>query len=394
MKKEIYLLIIMSLVVIGCSIFTPTVICGAPDIATIDDIKVELAGYSPEIKIASNIPIEYLDYTLESPPRIIVDPLGTVYTNLDERIFSDDNSVRSVSLIKAPGSVPHELGSNYYPLDFIVIELKKSLSYKISREDKLVVRLGEEITAQSVPKAAKAASPRVEVVEEEAVEERPAEVEEAIQEVIAKKAEPKVGEEFFDEEKFPLIEKYKIEAGDELEISIWQHPELMRKIVVRPDGFISFPLAGEVMASGMTAEEVAKAVTLRVGKTIRKPEVSVILTGCGSKGIFVLGAVGKPGLYPYNSKTTALKAISAAEGWQPQAYLSSVLVVKRGFSQDAEVMRVNLWDVIKYGDVKKDVEINAGDIVYVPQSFIGNLGTFMDGLRFRFSTGAHYTLSD
>jgi polysaccharide export outer membrane protein len=196
-----------------------------------------------------------------------------------------------------------------------------------------------------------------------------------------------VGEEFFDEEKFPFVERYKIQPGDELEISVWQHPELLRTVVVRPDGFISFPLAGDVRASGMTAEQLCKQVSLRLGRILRKPEVSVIVSGFGAESIFVLGAVNTPGLYPYRNNMTALGAISAADGWQPHSYLKSVLVVKRGFSDEADVTRVNLWDVIKKGDMNKDIALEPGDIVYVPQSFIGNLGTFMDGLRFKFGTG-------
>jgi len=125
---------------------------------------------------------------------------------------------------------------------------------------------------------------------------------------------------------------------------------------------------------------------------LRKPEVSVIVTNFSSKSIFVLGAVKKPGVYPYNTKMTTLKAVSAAGSWESHAYIKSVLVVKRFFTGEVEVSRVNLWNVVKDGKVREDIAVEPGDIVYVPRSFIGNVGTFLDGLRGSLSAGAHHSL--
>ena len=352
------------------------------DIAIIDDIKIELIREKPEIKIASNVPIEYLDYTLEAPYRIIVDPLGVVYSNLKENVFSGNNLVQSVNLVKTKGDLPAGLDKSYYPLDFIIIELDKSVYYDILRQEKLVVRLGDEKARKPVaaerPKVVERPEVKVEIVEVEP-EKGPG-------------GAPLAGEEFFDESKFPLVGRYRIESGDELEISIWQHPDLMRKVVVRPDGYISYPLAGEVRVSGLTTDRLAREIAIRVSRILRKPEVSVIVTNFSSKSIFVLGAVKSPGVYPYNTKMTTLKAVSTAGSWESHAYIKSVLVVKRFFTGEVEVRRVNLWNVVKDGKVQEDIVLEPGDIVYVPRSFIGNIGTFLDGLRGGLSAGASRSL--
>lgn len=378
MKRKLSVLSLIFLIVS----FSPCL--KADDIAIIEDIKIDLIREAPEIKIASNIPVEYVDYTLDSPSRIIIDPLGVVYSNLNENIFSGQNLVQSVSIVKARGEVPSGLDRSYYPLDFIIIELSKTVRYDILHKEKLVVRLGEEIMPEKPVVVG-----RPQVIERTDMEQADVEIMEVEG---AEGEEWGPGREFFDEEKFPMVERYRIEPGDELEISVWQHPDLLRKVVVRPDGYISFPLAGEVNVSGLTANRTAKQIALRLSRILRKPEVSVIVTSFASKSIFVLGAVNKPGLYPYKTRTTVLKAVSQADSWQPHAYIKCTLVVKKFFTGETEVIRVNLWDIVKDGKVDMDVELQPGDIVYVPQSFIGNIGTFIDGLRVGISTGATYSI--
>jgi polysaccharide export outer membrane protein len=397
--------------ILALGVVFPPLLHAANEAVLIEDVKIDTISETPEIYISSNIPVEYIDYTLDSPHRIIIDPLGMVYTSLDEQLFTGKDLVQAVTLVKAPGEIPSHLPQIYYPLDFIVIQLQQAAPYDILREEKLVVRIGRTTpAAQAAPMRRTAPAVQAAPARRTAPRARPArpgavaEAEEVVElptidvlggEIAAEEefawdveeGAPPVGEEFIDEDKFPLQEKYRLEAGDELEISVWQHADLLRKVVVRPDGYISFPLAGEIKTSGMTAKQLSQELALRLGRKLRKPEVSVIVTGFGSKGIFVLGAVRKPGLYPYKTRMTILSAISSADSWLPQAHLKSVLLVKRGFSEDAEVARVNMWDVIKYGKFQNDREVEPGDIVYVPQSFIGNLGDFMDALRFRFGTG-------
>lgn len=341
------------------------------EVAIIEDIKIDMIQEYPEIKIASNIAIECLDYTLDSPSRIIIDPLGIIYSNLDENIFSGDDLVQSITIVKGRGALPEGLDRTYYPLDFVIIELKKAVYYDILRQEKLVVKLGDEVLqpVYEVPGAT------VEIVEV------------GLEEV------PGVGEEFYDAEKFPLIGKYRIEVGDELEVSVWQHPDLLRKMLVRPDGYISFPIAGDVPVLGSTADIAARDVALRLARLLRNPEVNVIVSAFGSKTFYVLGAVDTPGLYPYNSEMTVLKAVTTAGSWETHAYIRNVVVVRKFFSGNAEVLKVDLWDIVKEGRIEQDIKIQPGDIVYVPKSVLGNMKTFLDALKTSFSIGGSYSFN-
>lgn len=58
----------------------------------------------------------------------------------------------------------------------------------------------------------------------------------------------------------PLI-IYRIDKDDVLEISLWRHPELLKEVIVRPDGMISYPLVGDIQASGLTPLELREKIT-------------------------------------------------------------------------------------------------------------------------------------
>jgi protein involved in polysaccharide export with SLBB domain len=117
--------------------------------------------------------------------------------------------------------------------------------------------------------------------------------------------------------------------------------------------------------------------------------VTVIVAGFGSKNIFVLGEVDKPGAYPYKGGIRVLDAVSLAGGWKNSAVLNSVMLVRKAFTDAPEAYRLNVYALIKKGDFSQNLDLKAGDIVYVPKSFIANIGGFIENLRV--SVGAYFT---
>lgn len=171
---------------------------------------------------------------------------------------------------------------------------------------------------------------------------------------------------------------YILGPGDTIEISVWNHPELKKELSVRPDGWVSFPLAGEVLASGEKPGALSAKIRDKLLTYIKNPEVSVIVLQYKSKHILILGQVKKPGLYQYEGGMTVFDAIGIAEGYNKHAELKSILVVRNAFSEKPQFYLANLHETIHEGYGQKDIELMPKDIVYVPQNFIGNLGDFMD----------------
>lgn len=174
--------------------------------------------------------------------------------------------------------------------------------------------------------------------------------------------------------------KYILGSGDIIEISVWNHPELKREMSIRPDGWISFPLAGEFAASGITPIALSEQIQQKLLKYMRNPIVSVIVVKYGSKKVLVLGEVKKPGLYQYEGGMTAFDAIGLSEGYNKHAELRSILVVRnvKTNPKHPEFLLANLYKAIHDANMSENILLEPYDIVYVPKSFIGNLGDFMD----------------
>ena len=148
-------------------------------------------------------------------------------------------------------------------------------------------------------------------------------------------------------------------------------------MTVRPDGRISFPLVDDVYVSGLTPQEVDSELTGRLSKTIRDPSVTVIVSGFKSKGVYVLGEVKKPGRYPLTQPRTAVEMIAEAGQWLDSGVLTSVMVVRRGWTEQPQAYRVNLAQVVLKGDTRKDMALQDGDVVFIPRNFVKKLDNFL-----------------
>ncbi len=173
---------------------------------------------------------------------------------------------------------------------------------------------------------------------------------------------------------------YIIGPGDQLDISVWRHPDLAAKVIVRPDGNISFPFVGEVKALDLTIPELTDKIKYSLVNVVNQPIVTVNVLSFQNQKVFVLGEVALPGVFPFDGRITVVEALSRAHGYKADtAQLNSVVVIRRGGpgGQGAQGFRLNIWDVINKGDFSQDITLVPGDIVYVPKTFIANITTFI-----------------
>ncbi len=171
---------------------------------------------------------------------------------------------------------------------------------------------------------------------------------------------------------------YMVGVGDIIEISVWNHQELKSTLSIRPDGFISYPVAGEIQAAGQTTAELADQIREKLLVYMKDPKVSVNVIECRSKKVLVLGEVKTPGLYTLENKMTAFEAIGLAGGYLKYAELRSILVIKRPYSDCPKFILVNLHKALDHANTSENVLLEPKDIIYVPRSFIGNTGDFID----------------
>lgn len=123
---------------------------------------------------------------------------------------------------------------------------------------------------------------------------------------------------------------YRIGRDDVLDISVWREPDLSRLIPVRPDGFVSLPLAGELRAIGKTPAELAEEIRLGISPYVQDPKVTVIVRELNSSRIFVTGEVARPGVYPLRGRMSVLQAIALAGGFSDFADQDGIIVIREG----------------------------------------------------------------
>lgn len=160
---------------------------------------------------------------------------------------------------------------------------------------------------------------------------------------------------------------YTIGPEDVLEITVWRNTDLSKVVAVRPDGRISLPLIGDVVAAGRTAAQVADAIAEKLKEFKENPQVSIVVKEVNSYAIYVLGEVTKPGKYPLKSKTTLLQAITLASGFTPAAARNKIVVFRFGElgGKDTKI-KASYDDIIMRDESPQNIQLKPGDTIVVP----------------------------
>jgi len=163
---------------------------------------------------------------------------------------------------------------------------------------------------------------------------------------------------------------YIVGPGDVLNIIVWRNPELSMTVPVRPDGKVATPLVDELVAQGKNPVELARDIEKVLGKYVRDPVVTVVVTsfvGPYSETIRVVGEAAKPQSLPYREKMTLLDVMIAVGGLTDFAAGNSATILRGGAG--GTQYSVRLKDLIRRGDISANVEMKPGDILIIPQSF-------------------------
>lgn len=168
----------------------------------------------------------------------------------------------------------------------------------------------------------------------------------------------------------------RLDAGDLLDITTFDTPELSGKFRVDSRGEISLSLGGSVRVQGLTAEQAAAAIERRFRDKdiLKSPHVTVLVLEYATQGVSVLGEVKNPGVYPLAGKHGVLDFLSVAGGLTPYASKSVSLTHR---APPWETVTVNLAGA--HGDeLQNDVEVQPGDRIVVLKAgvvyVIGDVG--------------------
>ena len=158
---------------------------------------------------------------------------------------------------------------------------------------------------------------------------------------------------------------YTLQPGDEIEVSVYGEMELQRKMLIRPDGKFSFPLAGEVAAMNRSVADVQGELTTKIRPLIPEAVVTVSVTGLDGNRAYVIGQVTKAGAIPLNPRINVLQALSLAGGTTPFAALNDIIIL-RGSGREQKAFRFAYDEIKKGRNLEQNIQLENGDVVLVP----------------------------
>ena len=182
----------------------------------------------------------------------------------------------------------------------------------------------------------------------------------------------------------PIPALYRIGPPDQLSINVLPDPAISRRATVRPDGYITFDLIGDVKAAGRTTREITEDIEKRIARYKRDARATVSVEIAQSNTISIFGEVTREGSLPLSQQTRVSDAIARQGGLSMLAWETRIRLI-RSDGKTTTVSRIDMA-AIQRGDLSTNVLLQGGDIVVVPATPIGEFGYFLQSILFPFTS--------
>ncbi|MGB5325785.1 MAG: XrtA/PEP-CTERM system exopolysaccharide export protein [Pseudomonadales bacterium] len=167
------------------------------------------------------------------------------------------------------------------------------------------------------------------------------------------------------------LPEYRIGSGDRIKIDVWKNAELSSIVLVRPDGKISIPLIGDVLASQKTTDELAADLETALKDYVRVPQVTVIVETPSSadfqRRVRVTGAVQRPLSIAFEEGMTVLDLVLQAGGVSPFAAGNKAQLHRKNAKGVVKSYRVRLQDILTKGKLETNFPLAPSDVISVPE---------------------------
>jgi polysaccharide biosynthesis/export protein len=168
-----------------------------------------------------------------------------------------------------------------------------------------------------------------------------------------------------------------LSPGDVLDVKFFYLPELDESQIVRPDGFMTLQLIGDVAVQGKTPAELHRELVQRYATHLKTPSLTIMVRRMNDSRAWVAGEVKRPGPVQMPGRMTVLEAVmDVGGGTRPTADMKNVLVVRQREGRNYGCL-VNLYDVLK-GKEGASFFLQPRDVVYVPPTFITKADDWVD----------------
>jgi len=157
-------------------------------------------------------------------------------------------------------------------------------------------------------------------------------------------------------------EDYVVGDGDSLLISVWGEPALSGTVTVRPDGKITLPAVGDVVASGFTPTKLSEDLSVKLTKVVNKPIVTVTVNTITNNKIYVFGGGVPSGVAVLPSRTTLLQFMIRFGNFKGIDLVNAYLL------RNGKKLDVDFHSLLVKGDISKDIPLKPEDMIYIPDN--------------------------
>ncbi len=164
---------------------------------------------------------------------------------------------------------------------------------------------------------------------------------------------------------FADSEKYLINAGDVLDISVWNEDALKREVRVLPDGTIGFPLTGTISAAGKSIEALKKEMTEKLTEYIAEPVVNIAVKSAEGNAVYVMGQVKTPGKFVMTEPMNVMQVLSLAGGLTPFAAEDDIVILRKN-DKGAQSITFEYSDLEDGENLGQNHVLKSGDVIVVP----------------------------
>jgi len=179
---------------------------------------------------------------------------------------------------------------------------------------------------------------------------------------------PKMPNYDYSKEVDPRVSEYVVGVDDSLNINIWKNEQLSTSVVVRPDGTITMPLVGDLVARGKTPTQLRKEIAKRLAEYVKlgASEITVAVTQVNSYRFTVSGEVVRAGMVQSRQYLTVADAIAQAGGFTRFAERNKITLSRR--DADGTIRRIPIaYDFIENGShPEMNIVMLAGDSLHIP----------------------------
>ncbi len=159
--------------------------------------------------------------------------------------------------------------------------------------------------------------------------------------------------------------EYVIGSEDVLGIVFWRDADMTGDVTVRPDGKITLPLIGDMVAVGHTPESLRDLIVKAATKYQKDPSVTVVVRTINSRKVFITGEVTTPGAYQLAGPRTVMQLIALAGGLTEYADKKNI-TINRVENGQARALKFDYSDVAKGKNLAQNIVLKPGDTVVIP----------------------------